>query len=179
MQAARTRQVFARFDAAEYKLCLRLNRGCNVRSVRNVFAVVSRLGDGIFWYVLMLMLPLLYGQDGIAPAIQMGVTSLFGIGLYKLLKHRLVRERPYIAMAGIRAAIPPPDRYSFPSGHTPHAVCFAMLATSHFPELGWVLWPFAMMVAASRPVLGLHYPTDVVAGGGLGAAIAGLSLAIV
>ena len=65
----------------------------------------------------------------------MGITSLFGVGLYKLLKHRLVRERPYISMAGIRVAIPPLDRYSFPSGHTMHAVCFTMLATSHFPEL--------------------------------------------
>ncbi len=179
MQAARARQVFARFDAAEYKLCLQLNRGADVRSVRNVFAVASRLGDGLFWYVLMLMLPLLYGQEGIVPAIQMGITSLFGVGLYKLLKHRLVRERPYISLSGIHAAIPPLDRYSFPSGHTLHAVCFTILATSHFPELGWVLWPFAAMVAASRPVLGLHYPTDVAAGGGLGAALASLSLAIV
>ena len=178
MHAARTRQVFARFDAAEYKLCRQLNRGANVRSVRNVFAVASRLGDGLLWYVLMLMLPLLYGQEGIAPAVQMGVTSLFAIGLYKFLKHRLVRDRPYISGEGIRAVIPPLDRYSFPSGHTMHAVCFTMLATSHFPELGWVLWPFAAMVAASRPVLGLHYPTDVAAGGGLGAALAGLSIAI-
>jgi undecaprenyl-diphosphatase len=44
--------------------------------------------------------------------------------------------------------------------------------TAHFPELGWVLWPLAALIAASRVVLGLHYPSDVVAGAGIGATLA-------
>jgi undecaprenyl-diphosphatase len=176
MAATNTGHRFARFDAAEYRLCLQLNRGCNVDAVRGLFAVASRLGDGLFWYVLILLLPVLYGQAGLLPAAQMAVTGLIGVVLYKLLKHRLVRERPYISFAGIHAAVPPLDRYSFPSGHTLHAVALSILATHHFPELGWVLWPFAALVAASRPVLGLHYPTDVAAGALLGAALAASTL---
>ena len=178
MDAARARQRFARFDAAEYRLCLSLNRGCDFTAIRGVFAVASRLGDGPFWYALVLVLPLLYGTAGRGPALQLALTALVGVGLYKLLKHRLVRERPYISHAAIRAAVPPLDRYSFPSGHTLHAVCLSTVTTHHFPELGWVLWPFAALVAASRPVLGLHYPTDVVAGAALGALLAGASLSI-
>ncbi len=178
MDAARARQRFARFDAAEYRLCLRLNRGCDFIAVRGMFAVASRLGDGPFWYALVLMLPLLYGEAGRGPALQLALTALAGVGVYKLLKHRLVRERPFISFERIRAAVAPLDRYSFPSGHTLHAVCLTIIATHHFPELGWLLWPFAALVAASRPVLGLHYPTDVAAGAALGALLASASLSI-
>jgi undecaprenyl-diphosphatase len=41
-----------------------------------------------------------------------------------------------------------------------------------------VLWPFAALVAASRPVLGLHYPTDVAAGAAIGALLAAVSLTL-
>jgi undecaprenyl-diphosphatase len=77
-----------------------------------------------------------------------------------------------VTFDGILAGTPPLDRCSFPSGHTLHAVCFTSLATAHFPELGWVLVPFALLVAASRVVLGLHYPTDVLAGAAIGGMLA-------
>ncbi len=178
MQGSRTARLFARFDAAEYRLCLRLNKGCDIRALRGMFATVSRLGDGILWYVLMLMLPVLYGEAGVGPAVQMALTGGFGVLLYKALKQRLVRERPYISLVGVRAGLAPLDRYSFPSGHTLHAVCFATIVTHYFPELGWLVWPFAALVAASRPVLGLHYPSDVVVGAGLGVGLAAVSLAL-
>jgi undecaprenyl-diphosphatase len=179
MYAIPARRLFARIDAAEHGLCLRLNRGSEFRWVRGLFVVASRLGDGVFWYSLMLVLPLLFGADGIWPAIQMALTGLVGVGLYKWLKRRLVRERPYISLRGVQAAVTPLDRYSFPSGHTLHAFCMTLIATSHFPALGWLLWPFTLLVAGSRPVLGLHYPTDVLAGAGLGALLAGASLTLV
>jgi len=61
---------------------------------------------------------------------------------------------------------------SFPSGHTLHAVCFTTVICGHIPASGWLLGPFAALVALSRPVLGLHYPSDVLAGAALGGAIA-------
>ena len=178
MQTATVGRIFGRIDAAEHRMCLRLNRGCDLAWLRGIFRVASRLGDGIFWYGLMLLLPVLYGAAGCQPAIQMALTALVGVGLYKALKGRLVRERPYVSLAGVRAGSLPLDRYSFPSGHTLHAVCMALLATSHFPQLGWVLWPFTALVAGSRPVLGLHYPSDVLAGALLGALLAAFSLAV-
>jgi undecaprenyl-diphosphatase len=176
---ATSADIFQRVDAYEQAVCRRLNRGCHRPAVRELFRVVSRLGDGVFWYLLLLFVPVAYGEAGLLPAAQMGVMALAGIGIYKLLKHRLVRERPYITFDGILAGTPPLDRYSFPSGHTLHAVCFTTIAASHFPELAWLLVPFALLVATSRVVLGLHYPSDVLAGAALGAALAAVGLCLI
>ena len=92
--------------------------------------------------------------------------------LYKLLKRTFVRERPFITHSGISLQAAPLDRYSFPSGHTLHAVAFTWQAVAKFPELAWVLVPLASLIAASRVILGLHYPSDVLAGGLIGAALA-------
>jgi undecaprenyl-diphosphatase len=56
-----------------------------------------------------------------------------------------------------------------------HAVAFTWIAVATEPALAWVLVPFTLLVAASRVVLGLHYPSDVAAGALLGAALAGAS----
>ena len=175
----RVEGIFRRVDAFEYGWCLRLNRRCQQRRlVRDVFATVSRLGDGVFWYALIFVLPAVYGETAIVPSMRMAVVGIVGVLLYKYLKSRLVRERPYISLVGIVAGTPALDRYSFPSGHTLHAVSFTVLATSSFPELAWLLVPFATLVAASRVVLGLHYPTDVAAGAVIGATLAVVGIAV-
>ena len=66
----------------------------------------------------------------------------------------------------------PLDRFSFPSGHTLHAVGFSLVAAAYYPELAPLLSGVTVMVAASRMVLGLHYPSDVLAGATLGAGVA-------
>lgn len=172
MRAERTTGLFYRIDTLEYAWCLRLNRACSRSSLRQLFAIVSRLGDGVFWYALILMLPVIYGSDGVLPAIRMASVGVLGLGLYKYLKSRFVRERPYVALIGIVAGTPALDRYSFPSGHTLHATSFSILAIDAFPELGWLCAPFAVLVAISRVVLGLHYPTDVAAGAAIGTSLA-------
>jgi hypothetical protein len=88
MAATSIGQRFARFDAAEYRLCLQLNRGCDVMAIRGVFAVASRLGDGLFWYLLILLLPLLYAARGVAfdpghpslPGAWLGAVAIHGPG---------------------------------------------------------------------------------------------------
>jgi len=176
MNGVRSAELFRRVDAMEHSWCLRLNRGCSKPAVREIFAAISKLGDGVFWYVLILLLPVIYGEPALRPALRMAVVGLVGLALYKYLKSRLVRERPYISLAGITPGTRALDRYSFPSGHTLHAVSFTTVAVTSFPELAWLLVPFAALIATSRVVLGLHYPSDVAAGAVIGAALAVLSM---
>lgn len=165
-----------RLDALEHRLCISFNRTSRQQAVCLVFKAVSRLGDGVFWYALMGALALIGGVEGRVAALQMGLTSLVGLALYKLLKNRLVRERPFITHSDIRCAGTPLDRYSFPSGHTLQAVLFTTVALAWFPLLAPLLLPFALLVALSRMVLGLHYPTDVVCGALIGWGLAEISL---
>jgi undecaprenyl-diphosphatase len=118
----------------------------------------------------MLALPFIYGERGFKVAVLMLATGAAGLAAYKFLKRTFVRERPFIRHAGISLAGAPLDRYSFPSGHTLHAVSFTWQACVAFPELSFALVPLALAIAASRVVLGLHYPTDVLVGALLGAA---------
>jgi undecaprenyl-diphosphatase len=178
MKAGSFNTFMARVDAAEYGICRRLNRGFSFPIPRLVFRIASRLGDGVIWYVLLALLPLLYGSAAVLPVIMMALTGVAGVVIYKLLKKVFVRERPFITHTSIDLAMAPLDRYSFPSGHTLHAVSFAWQATAHFPELGWVLMPLAALIAGSRVVLGLHYPTDVLAGAAIGASLAELGCSL-
>jgi undecaprenyl-diphosphatase len=168
----------ARFDTAEYRLCRRLNRGVEHAGVRVFFETASRLGDGILWYALMLALPFLYPERGLEVALVMLATAAAGLAIYKFLKRTFVRERPFIRHAGISLAGAPLDRYSFPSGHTLHAAAFTWQAAAAFPETAFVFVPLALAIAASRVVLGLHYPTDVLVGAllGVGSGIVGAAL---
>ncbi len=177
------RALFARADSAEQRLCRRANRICRRPNVRGLFRVVSRLGDGVFWYTLIALLPFIMGlnrlRDGLVASAHMLAAGAVGLVAYKLLKRKLVRERPFISFDAIECAMPPLDRYSFPSGHTLHAVLFTSIAIAYAPILAALLIPFALLVASSRVILGLHYPSDVLVGAFIGWLIARVSWAFV
>jgi undecaprenyl-diphosphatase len=148
-----------------------------VNAARRLFSFVSRLGDGGYWFLVAAVCVAWRGQAALPFILQAALTASLGVWLYKLLKRRLVRERPFITNGQILCGAPPLDRYSFPSGHTLHAVSFTVLFTSFEPLMLFACAPFTLLVAASRVVLGLHYPSDVLAGAAIGAGLATVSLA--
>lgn len=170
--------ALARIQRWDELLCVRANRGTRQRRVLVFFQVVSWLGNGVFWYALMLALLLADARGAAFPVLHMAFVGIVCTCCYKMVKHSAVRTRPYeanpIVLAGARVL----DRFSFPSGHTLHAVAFSLVACAYFPALGMLLWPFTLLTALSRVALGLHYPSDVIAGGALGGVIAGASFLI-
>jgi len=159
--------------------CLRANHWGEWKGLRRFFAAISRLGDGVFWYGLMAALVVVDGMDGLAASAHMAATGVIALTLYKLLKRWTRRPRPFASDVRIRAWVAPLDEFSFPSGHTLHAVAFSIVAIAHYPALAVLLIPFTASVAVSRVVLGLHYPSDVLAALGIGTMLAGISLWLV
>jgi undecaprenyl-diphosphatase len=133
-----------------------------------LLTAVSRLGDGVVWYATGLALPWAGGANGTACALRMLLLGAINVVIYRIVKRHFARDRPFIACPGVRACTRCLDEYSFPSGHAMHAVAFATVLGAYYPALAWIVWPFAALVAASRVVLGLHYPSDVVVGAALG-----------
>ena len=167
---------FKQISPWEVTLCLRFNRASHYKSIRNFFQIISRLGDGIFWYVLMTMLMIAYGKNAVFPVLQMALTGLACTVIYKWLKAKTLRPRPYQLNHEIVLGANPLDQFSFPSGHTLHAVAFTIVLLAYYPGLAWLVVPFTSLVALSRLVLGLHYPSDVLAGALIGTLMAGASL---
>ncbi|GGY22482.1 phosphatase PAP2 family protein [Rhodanobacter panaciterrae] len=159
--------------ALDRRVCVAANRWGARRAVGMFFGAISRLGDGMFWYALMAVLAVVGGQHGLAAAAHMAVTGLVALLLYRLLKRWTHRPRPYRVCPGVIAHVPALDEFSFPSGHTLQAVSFTIVALAWYPQLAPLLLSFTVLVAASRVILGLHYPSDVLAaiviGSGLGA----------
>jgi undecaprenyl-diphosphatase len=172
---ARRRRT-ARLRAQDRGWCVRANRWGARDAVRRYFAAVSRLGDGVFWYALMGALVVFDGIAGLAASLHLAITGVIALTLYKRLKHWTRRPRPFAADGRIHAWIAPLDEFSFPSGHTLHAVAFTVVALAYYPWLATLLIPFTASVAVSRVVLGLHYPSDVLAATGIGSLLAGASL---
>jgi undecaprenyl-diphosphatase len=166
------------FDRLELGVCRLLNRSSNRTVVRQTFRLVSWLGNGWFWYALIGLYVLQNGRYGLLPAVHMLLTGTIGVLFYKLIKEHAVRERPFIKHSAIYCACAPLDKYSFPSGHTLHAVSFTLMLAHYSPALWPALVGFTVLVALSRVILGLHYPTDVAAGALLGGTLATASLRI-
>jgi undecaprenyl-diphosphatase len=97
-----------------------------------------------------------------------------------MLKNAIARERPCRAIEGIRLITACPKSFSMPSGHAISSFAFAaplFFLSRDYMMMRWRLYPIvlASLIAFSRLYLGVHYPTDVLAGALLGSMI-GLAL---
>lgn len=163
---------FARIVAFDGACVVALNRVLVNPRWQRPARLVSRMGDGELWGLMILAIALAPAPFGPRCALHFGMVALTGVLLYLLVKRRTGRLRPYARLDGLVSCGRPLDEFSFPSGHTLHAVAFTVVAAGYSAPLAAVLAVFALLTGIVRVVLGLHYPSDVLAGGALGGSIA-------
>lgn len=138
------------------------------RSVR----FISSTGDGPVYLIIALLLLLLDPINGSTFFWAGIIAYCFDVSLYLLLKNIIKRDRPAVKITSYQAFITPSDQFSFPSGHTAAAFLFACLVWEFYPLFAISCFIWAAAVGMSRVLLGVHYPTDLVAGALLGSACA-------
>jgi undecaprenyl-diphosphatase len=114
----------------------------------------------------------LFGGPERFPALLATTTAVgSGIALFLKLKKSFGRKRPCAMEPHCWATLLPPDQFSFPSGHTITAFAVAITLGAFYPAMRAELLFCAGSVACSRILLGMHFLSDVIAGGLLGAGL--------
>jgi len=131
---------------------------------------LSRTADGFGYPVLALALWYWGGDKGAAFATTLTLAFALERPLYLVLKNGLKRDRPADALPNFSSFIIPSDKFSFPSGHTSGAFATATALTLFFPEVALLCYIWASLVGISRVTLGVHFPTDTLAGATIGIA---------
>jgi len=138
------------------------------RWIRLWMIASTRGGDGWLWYVLGLILVVNGGPEGLRTAARSCLACGLGAIVFLALKRAAGRLRPCALEPHCWSTLLPPDQFSFPSGHTITAFAVSMPIIHTYPEAAPGLFFISGSIAISRIVLGMHFLSDVLAGGGIG-----------
>jgi undecaprenyl-diphosphatase len=162
------------FQAVEHSLSCLLAEAVASRNLVLLLIATSRFGNWALSTSAALLLLAVHGPRVFGLFL---AATLTGVLVQSGIKRLCRRTRPCHRPDGPPQRAPIPDRGSFPSGHTLHAVLAAVIMVALVPVAAPFYLVVAVLMAASRVVLGVHYPTDVLAGGVLGAVFAVIALA--
>lgn len=130
--------------------------------------LLTRSGDGYLYAPLGILLFLYDYTVAIILVPAAALAFVIELPAQKLIKQTIKRNRPYASVRSIHHLVKPPDKFSFPSGHTAGAFIVAGLVAAFYPIYSIIALTWATGVGISRVYNGVHYPTDVIAGAMLG-----------
>ena len=144
--------------------------------LRNIAVFFAHSGDSWFWWAALLLLWFFSSSNW----KHWEVVEFFGMlglaGVVLAIKFLVRRERPQGEWGGIYRNT---DPHSFPSGHAARAFLIAVVGSALAPPwLAAVLWVWAPLVSLARVAMGVHYLSDIVAGGILGSLVGLIGLRI-
>ena len=161
------------YDLHTFDWCLRRK---HLATLTTASRWLSKTADGHL-YVIGALVLIICDQQLMASVLTLALCA--ERLLYFVLKNNFKRNRPPQAIPGFKSVVEPSDQFSFPSGHTSAAFLCATLVCQWLPEVGGLLYLWAGLVGVSRVLLGVHFPTDTLAGAALGHSIAVLALTLV
>ena len=136
---------------------------------KSVFPVVIVAPIGLFTFGKINKVP--YDENS---GVLLGLSEGFAVGTTYLIKSIVKRKRPYEVLDKVysKKNNSPTGDYSFPSGHTTAAFALATSLTLRYSDQPFLiggLYLYALTVGYGRMYLGVHYPSDILAGAIIGA----------
>lgn len=158
--------IWKRFEAFDDLWSQRLRRFEKPGLLRSVAILFAHSGDSWFWITGLILVWFLGSNAWRSWATGM-LIAIFALALTVMaIKFSIRRPRPEGDFGEIYRRS---DPHSFPSGHAARSVLLAVLSVGWGPPwLALILVPWAPLVSLARVALGLHFPSDVLAGGTLG-----------
>lgn len=136
----------------------------------NFFIFITNVKNWYLVYILLWLLLIFKGG-------RLGKIAAAGIVLLivasdqlssQFLKNIFDRIRPCNALEDINVLVHCSRSFSFPSSHAVNNFAVAFYFYRLYPKLKWILFTVAFLVALSRPYVGVHYPSDILAGAFIG-----------
>jgi undecaprenyl-diphosphatase len=172
--AGRLGRFFLRLDQREIRFIRRVS--VNQRRSPKLAAIngfINFLGNGWIYFVAGLLLIYFKGRKSgwviLAASLSIAIAHLF---FYPWIKSLLARQRPFDLDPALKPSVNCLDEYSCPSGHMMTAIAFGIPLSYAFPGTLPAIGLFLLTIAWSRLALAHHYPTDLILGGVIGAAVA-------
>ena len=161
----------------ERDILLWIHANLRVGALTPVMRTVSLMGDkGVFWIALTIVL-LLFRRTrrlGVFCAVSMALTFL---AVNCFIKPLVARVRPYDLFPDLHILTHAEHDFSFPSGHSANAFAVAWILLRMAPKkFGVPAALLAALMSFSRLYVGVHYPTDVLAGIAIAVALAEVTL---
>ena len=164
--------IISRTDTHLFYWLFKITTAKNCSWVR----AISHTGDGHYYLVLGVVLWLFEPLDGAIFLYTALLAYALELPLYLVLKKLIKRDRPCHSFSGLSAYISPSDKFSLPSGHTAAAFLMAYLLAHYYPSVTYLVYTWASLIGLSRVLLGVHYPSDILAGALLGLAMSAVGL---
>ncbi|MBQ8857340.1 MAG: phosphatase PAP2 family protein [Lachnospiraceae bacterium] len=137
--------------------------------LNNIMIFITSLGDGGFIWIaatIALLIPKKTRKVGLMSAVALLGSLIIN---NNIIKNLVQRPRPFVTFTDLQIIIPTPSEFSFPSGHTSSSFAAAAVFYRHLPKkLGVPSVILAGLIGFSRLYVGVHYPTDVIAGAIMG-----------
>lgn len=155
------KNIFERFD---YFFINLINGKMRNNFFDKFMYIITDLGgaiaSSIFTFSLILFGNKSWKLIGLEAFVVLGISQI----IVQTLKILLSRERPYNIIEKLNTFGIELKDYSFPSGHTTASFSIAATLSLNIPEISIIVFFLASIIGISRIYLGVHYPTDVLAG---------------
>src|SRR5829696_1408681 len=162
---ARTYPAAAVLRRLDSRLLYTMRTRFHGRAGETVAKWLGRIGEyGAVWLLIGIVLAFVDPDNG-EDWVLAGLLGPVAIGLNFAVK--LIVRRPRPVLEGLPPLGGAPSSLSFPSAHATSSFAVATSMT-RVDELGALAFMIAVTLSLGRPYLGMHYPSDVLVGAGLG-----------